>query len=68
MLTTATTKLELGYQTLKWKIGVFPIDQELARLEALVGKVAGNPEKRLDANGGLTPQEAELWLKGLRPH
>lgn len=63
VLTTATTKLELGYQTLKWKIGVFPIDQELAGLEALVGKVAGKSRIRLDANGGLTPQEAELWLK-----
>jgi O-succinylbenzoate synthase len=62
-LTIATTKLELGYQTLKWKIGVFPIDQELAWLEALVSQLEEKSRIRLDANGGLTPQEAELWLK-----
>ena len=51
-----------GYQTSKWKIGVFPIEQELAWFKALVNLGDGRCQYRLDANGGLSRQAAEIWL------
>jgi O-succinylbenzoate synthase len=51
-----------GYCTYKWKVGVFPIDQELTWLDALLEKLPKNGRLRLDANGGLTVDDAEHWL------
>ncbi|MTJ08570.1 o-succinylbenzoate synthase [Anabaena sp. UHCC 0204] len=54
---------EQGYKTFKWKIGVHYINQELEIFDLLISSLPGSAKLRLDANGGLTYQEAELWLK-----
>jgi len=52
-----------GQTAFKWKIGVFPLEQELSWLEQLVNALPKDSQLRLDANGGLTVAEAEQWLK-----
>jgi o-succinylbenzoate synthase len=69
LLPTGTAALESwqslhdqGARTFKWKIGVAPIHQELNTFEQLV--TALPPQSlRLDANGGLTWDEANHWLQ-----
>lgn len=51
-----------GYRTLKWKIAVDGISQELRLFQRLVGELPGDMRLRLDANGGLTVEEAQEWL------
>ncbi len=50
-------------RTYKWKIGVAPIQQELAVFEELVGLLPAGAKLRLDANGGLSWQNACSWLQ-----
>jgi len=50
-------------RTFKWKIGVAPIQQELATFEELVTALPAQTQLRLDANGGLNWNEANLWLQ-----
>ncbi|NJR40001.1 MAG: o-succinylbenzoate synthase [Leptolyngbyaceae cyanobacterium CSU_1_4] len=52
-----------GARTFKWKIGVAPIQQELANFEALVTALPSQAQLRLDANGGLNWNDANLWLQ-----
>ena len=52
-----------GYRTFKWKIGVFPIEEELKILHQLVGALPKSVKLRLDANGGLNWQQANAWLQ-----
>lgn len=52
-----------GARTFKWKIGVAPIHQELAIFEELVTAFPAQTQLRLDANGGLNCDEANLWLQ-----
>jgi O-succinylbenzoate synthase len=61
-----------GYRTLKWKIGVKPIKEELDIFQKLIHQINDtvtvnldiNPILlRLDANGGLTYGMAHRWLK-----
>ncbi len=61
-----------GYRTLKWKIGVKPIKEELNIFQQLIDKMTQtvsinldiNPiVLRLDANGSLTYEMAKKWLK-----
>ncbi len=59
--------LELDFQsipesTFKWKIGVYPIEEEIAILKELITKLPGNSKLRLDANGGLNLSQAEKLL------
>ena len=51
-----------GYRTLKWKIAVDGISQELRLFQRLVAELPGDVRLRLDANGGLTVAEAQEWL------
>ncbi|MEA5570873.1 o-succinylbenzoate synthase [Calothrix sp. UHCC 0171] len=51
-----------GYRTFKWKISVYPIAEEITILESLVKALPTGVKLRLDANGGLNYQEANLWL------
>jgi o-succinylbenzoate synthase len=53
---------EQGYKTFKWKIGVDDINQELEIFYLLISSLPTSAKLRLDANGGLTYQQAELWL------
>ncbi len=54
---------EQGYKTFKWKIGVSQINQELEIFDLLISSLPTSAKLRLDANGGLTYQQAELWLE-----
>jgi O-succinylbenzoate synthase len=52
-----------GYRTLKWKIGVQEINQELEIFHALIDSLPDTARLRLDANCGLSYPEAKLWLQ-----
>ncbi len=52
-----------GYSTFKWKIGVLPIDREMAIWTQLMAALPQDAQLRLDANGGLTEAEAKRWLE-----
>ena len=51
-----------GYRTFKWKIGVYPIADELKIFQRLTQTLPASTKLRLDANGGLSYEEANLWL------
>jgi O-succinylbenzoate synthase len=51
-----------GYRTFKWKIGVYPIADELKIFHLLTQALAASAKLRLDANGGLSYDNANLWL------
>ena len=50
-----------GYRTFKWKIGVYPIAVEL-RIFDLLTQALPAAFLRLDANAGLSYDDANLWL------
>ena len=54
---------EDGTSTFKWKIGVYSITEELSVFELLVRELPALTKLRLDANGGLSYREAEIWLQ-----
>lgn len=54
---------EQGYLTFKWKIGVYAIAKELEIFTALTHSLPESAKLRLDANGGLTYDEAKIWLQ-----
>lgn len=49
--------------TFKWKIGVAPIQDEMAVFEELISLLPADARLRLDANGSLTWQQACQWLQ-----
>ncbi|MBP5972299.1 o-succinylbenzoate synthase [Brasilonema sp. CT11] len=51
-----------GYRTFKWKIGVYAIAQELEIFKLLCQTLPASAKLRLDANGGLSYEQAQLWL------
>ncbi|MBN3908257.1 MAG: o-succinylbenzoate synthase [Nostoc sp. NMS1] len=57
------TLWEQGYRTFKWKIGVGAIADELKIFESLIHTLPAFNKLRLDANGGLSYEEANLWLQ-----
>ncbi|VXD22260.1 o-succinylbenzoate synthase [Planktothrix paucivesiculata] len=69
VLTHWKTLFQQGYQTFKWKIGVDKITEEInifQRLVNIIIETLSHSQKirlRLDANGGLTLEEAEKWLE-----
>jgi len=56
-------RLQQGARACKWKIGIFPLEQEIAWLKTLVTDADRRCSLRLDANGGLTQTEAQVWLE-----
>jgi o-succinylbenzoate synthase len=52
-----------GARTFKWKIGVSSIHQELEIFTQLIQALPPDTTLRLDANGGLSENEAHQWLK-----
>ncbi len=52
-----------GYRTFKWKIGVYPVAEELAILDLLMQVLPREAKLRFDANGGLNYDKAQLWLR-----
>ncbi|WP_066426110.1 o-succinylbenzoate synthase [Anabaena sp. 4-3] len=57
------TLRQQGYNTFKWKIGVDDIAQELKVFDLLTQALPASAKLRLDANGGLNYEEAQLWLQ-----
>jgi o-succinylbenzoate synthase len=57
------TLWEQGYHTFKWKIGVYAIADEREIFESLIHTLPAFTKLRLDANGGLNYEEANLWLR-----
>ena len=55
------TLWQQGYRTFKWKIGVYAIACELKIFELLT-QIPPRAKLRLDANGGLSYEDANLWL------
>ncbi|MGD1872865.1 MAG: o-succinylbenzoate synthase [Mastigocoleus sp.] len=53
---------EQGYRTFKWKIGVHPIGSELNIFKQLTQILPSRAKIRLDANGGLNYDDANLWM------
>lgn len=62
-LEQVSSLLQQGYLTLKWKIGVFPLETELAIFEQLIEHLPCTAKLRLDANGALTVDTAKIWLE-----
>ena len=60
-LTDWNSLWEQGHRTLKWKIGVAAIEDELDLLRSLTKVLPPVAKLRLDANGGLTHSEAVQW-------
>ncbi len=54
---------EQGFRTFKWKIGVYAIAIELELLHRLTQALPQSAKLRLDANGGLSLDDATQWLK-----
>lgn len=52
-----------GSRTFKWKIGVTQIEDELKVFNQLVQALPASTQLRLDANGGLSWQQAHQWLR-----
>jgi O-succinylbenzoate synthase len=57
------TLWQQGYRTFKWKIGVDAIAKELEIFNLLIHSLPASTKLRLDANGGLSYEEANLWLE-----
>lgn len=55
-------QLEAGYLAFKWKVGVYPIDDEFGLLDDLLARLPAHATLRLDANGGWTTRQAHRWL------
>ena len=52
----------ISASTFKWKIGVYPLKEEIVILKQLLRKLSPNSKLRLDANGGLNLSEAKKLL------
>lgn len=51
-----------GYRTFKWKIGVYPMLDEIEIFHSLTQSLPASVKLRLDANGGLSYEDANYWL------
>ncbi len=54
-----------GYRTFKWKIGIGDLLTEIQIFHSLTAALPQSARLRLDANGGLTWQEAIVWLESI---
>ncbi len=55
-------RLEAGWLSFKWKVGVGDMDQELGQLDEVMAVLPTYAKLRLDANGAWTRRQAEKWL------
>ncbi len=58
--------IQLGFQSLKAKIGVLPETEEQRQVRALLASLPPRISLRLDANAGLTPTQLKRWEASLR--
>ncbi|MGC6425004.1 MAG: o-succinylbenzoate synthase [Lentimonas sp.] len=61
-------KVQQGYTSLKWKVGVLPTEEEIAIFERLVSLLPEGGSLRLDANGSLDSEGLELWLRAIQQY
>lgn len=61
-LAVVATKLEAGYLSFKWKVGVGAVDDELALFDDLLATLPNYAKLRLDANGAWDRRVAGKWL------
>lgn len=61
-LETLPARLEAGWLTFKWKVGVGDLDEELGLLDEVMALLPAYAKLRLDANGAWTRRQAERWL------
>lgn len=61
-LVQVEAKLELGFRTFKWKVGVADARDEQAMLDDLLAELPSGARLRLDANGAWDRRTAERWL------
>lgn len=59
-------KCDEGYDTFKWKIGVYEPETEWALVKQMAQYLAGRGKLRLDANGGLTTEQLKGWTSVLK--
>lgn len=62
-LAVAREKFAAGYRAFKWKIGVEAPSLEREIFGEMIAASPPEARYRLDANGGLSPEEAREWLK-----
>ncbi|MBI2814366.1 MAG: o-succinylbenzoate synthase [Opitutae bacterium] len=62
-LVTLPAKLEAGFLSFKWKVGVGAVDDELGILDDLLAALPSYAQLRLDANGAWDRRQAARWLK-----
>ncbi|OBA83451.1 mandelate racemase [Mycobacterium sp. 1164966.3] len=60
--------LDLGYDAVKMKIGGTPLDEDLARIEAVLGVVGNSGRVAVDANGRFDRSAAIRWAAALAPY
>jgi o-succinylbenzoate synthase len=56
-------RLEQGFRTFKWKVGVGDPADELGLLDDLLARLPGGAKLRLDANGAWDRRRSERWLE-----
>ncbi len=62
-LAAVVPRLEAGFRTFKWKVGVGDQGDEMALLDDLSAKLPEGARLRLDANGAWDRRRAERWLE-----
>jgi o-succinylbenzoate synthase len=62
-LAAIAPKVELGFRTFKWKVGVGDLADELALLDDVIATLPGGAKLRLDANGAWDARQATRWLE-----
>ncbi|MCX6937805.1 MAG: o-succinylbenzoate synthase [Verrucomicrobia bacterium] len=62
VLAAVVGRLESGFRTFKWKVGVGDAADELRILDDLLGELPAGAKLRLDANGAWDRRVAERWL------
>ncbi len=60
--------LDLGYRTVKLKIGGAPLAQDLARIEAVIEVVGAGDRVAVDANGRFDRKTALAYAEALQPY
>ncbi|OBF81628.1 mandelate racemase [Mycobacterium sp. 852002-51163_SCH5372311] len=60
--------LDQGYDAVKMKIGGAPLDDDLARIEAVVDVVGDGGRVAVDANGRFDRRAATRWAAALAPY
>jgi O-succinylbenzoate synthase len=62
-LAALVPKIELGFRTFKWKVGVGDLADELALLDDVIALMPAGARLRLDANGAWDARQASRWLE-----